>query len=199
MAEVTAIFLHSEGILAHASLRSMIEAKAAAEVEGVRVELLVIADCPRSGTRDYLGIAQGLGARVMEVDVDDLGLARNAAVAVCTTRFLAFLDGDDLWAPRWLVRAHAAAMREPRDVLWHPEASLYFRTSTSSVQSNASRHGRRGGRLDCTCAVQLMDVSDLRIARHLLARTVSLNQPTRWTWLRGLVLECRDDRQWNSA
>jgi glycosyltransferase involved in cell wall biosynthesis len=127
MTEITAILnLHREGILAHASLRSIIGAKAAAEDEGVGVEILVVADCSDSGTRDYLGIAQSVGARVLEVDVDDLGLARNAAVAACTTRYMAFLDGDDLWAPRWLVGAHAAAMREPRDVIWHPEASLYF-------------------------------------------------------------------------
>jgi glycosyltransferase involved in cell wall biosynthesis len=127
MTEVTAILnVHREGILAHDSLSSMIRAKAAAEAEDVGVEILVVADCPDSVTRDYLRMARSLGARVLELDVDDLGLARNAAVAECTSRFVAFLDGDDLWGPQWLVLAHAAAMREPREVIWHPEANLYF-------------------------------------------------------------------------
>jgi glycosyltransferase involved in cell wall biosynthesis len=127
MTEITAVLnVHGEGILAHASLLSMLAAKRVAEADGISVEVVVAADCPDAKTRDYLPTARRLGARILELDADDLGLARNAAVAASSGRFVAFLDGDDLWSGRWLAAAHAAAMRDGAGVVWHPEASLFF-------------------------------------------------------------------------
>jgi glycosyltransferase involved in cell wall biosynthesis len=118
--------LHGEGLLAHSSLISMVRAKAAAEPLGVSVELLVVADCPTDATRDYLQTADGLGVRCLVVDVDDLGLARNAAVAATESAHVAFLDGDDIYSDNWYLLAFEAASRDDRNVIWHPEANLYF-------------------------------------------------------------------------
>ncbi|MDZ7839285.1 MAG: glycosyltransferase family A protein [Gammaproteobacteria bacterium] len=45
------------------------------------------------------------GTARVEVDYGDQGLARNDAVAHSTGRYIAMLDGDDLWQRNWLVLA----------------------------------------------------------------------------------------------
>jgi glycosyltransferase involved in cell wall biosynthesis len=125
MTSITAILnVHCEGTLARGSLLSIANARKVAEASGVTVDVIAVADCSDQQTLDVLTEAQGV--RVVETGVDDLGLARNVGAAEATGRYLAFLDGDDLWGPRWLRGAYEAAQAESRSVVWHPEASLYF-------------------------------------------------------------------------
>ena len=124
---ITAVLnVHREGSLAGNSLRSLVQAREAAGAAGIEVEILVAADCSDADTLNYLKIAPKLGARVLELSVDDLGMARNAAVAAGRGRFFAFLDGDDLWCRDWLVKAYRSAMAAREITIWHPEANLYF-------------------------------------------------------------------------
>jgi glycosyltransferase involved in cell wall biosynthesis len=125
MTDITAVLnVHREGSLARGSLLSIVGARRAAEAAGIAVQVLAVADCSDRDTLDIL--AETAGVQILQTSVDDLGLARNVGVAAATGRYIAFLDGDDLWGPRWLLGAYEAAMREPRAVVWHPEASLYF-------------------------------------------------------------------------
>lgn len=125
--DITAVLnVHREGLLAHNSLQSMVQARAAAAAAGVSVEILIAADCPDAATRNYLAIAPKLEASVLELPVDDLGMARNAAVAAGGGRFFAFLDGDDLWCRDWLIKAYRCALSAAAPAVWHPEANLYF-------------------------------------------------------------------------
>ncbi len=125
MTEITAILnVHREGILAHSSLLSIADARQMAEASGIGVEVLAIADCSDRSTLDTLALAAGV--KVLETSVDDLGLARNVGVGAAKGRYLAFLDGDDLWGRCWLRAAYEAARTESRPVVWHPEACLYF-------------------------------------------------------------------------
>lgn len=125
MTHITAVLnVHREGRLAVGSLRSIAGARQLAEAVGLTVEVVAIADCSDRATLDVL--AEAAGVRVVETEVDDLGLARNVGVAEAAGRYIAFLDGDDLWGPHWLLAAYQAAMAESRLVVWHPEASLYF-------------------------------------------------------------------------
>lgn len=122
---ITAVLnVHHEGIVAHASLLSMAAARQAAEAAGIVVEILVVADCSDRATLDYLSGAAGV--RLIETAVDDLGCARNVAVAAAQGRFIAFLDGDDLWSRNWLLEAFRMATQGAQATVWHPEASLFF-------------------------------------------------------------------------
>jgi glycosyltransferase involved in cell wall biosynthesis len=121
---ITAVLnVHREGILAHASVLSIARARQVAEAAGIAVEVIAVADCSDRATLDTL--AEANGVRVLETNVDDLGLARNAGVAAATGKYIAFLDGDDLWGPNWLLAAYEAALNASA-VIWHPEASLFF-------------------------------------------------------------------------
>jgi glycosyltransferase involved in cell wall biosynthesis len=125
LSQITAVLnVHREGTLARGSLLSIALARQAAAAAGISVEVVAVADCSDRITLDILAGAEGV--QVIETDVDDLGLARNVGVATATGRYVAFLDGDDLWGPNWLLAAYQAAMAESRAVVWHPEASLYF-------------------------------------------------------------------------
>ena len=125
MTDVSAILnVHREGVLAQASLLSMGHAAEQARAAGLTVEIIAMADCTDQATLDVL--ARHPGVRVVETGVNDLGLARNEGVREAQGRYLTFLDGDDLWGPGWILRAHAAAIRAAEPAVWHPEASLLF-------------------------------------------------------------------------
>ncbi len=125
MSQITAVLnVHREGALAHGSLQSIALARQAAAAAGISVEVLAVADNSDRATLDILAGAEDV--RVLETDFADLGLARNAGVAAAAGRYIAFLDGDDLWGPNWLVAAYRAAVADSAAVVWHPEVNLYF-------------------------------------------------------------------------
>jgi hypothetical protein len=119
------VTLHREGLLAAATLASAFEAAEFARVKGKTVRLLAVLDQPDAVTRSVLESWRH-GLDVLEVVSGDVGLNRNAAVAALSARFLTMLDGDDLWAPDWLVAAHTSACAGPPGAVWHPEANFYF-------------------------------------------------------------------------
>ena len=71
--------------------------------EDVQLEVVVVDEASSDGTREGLGELDDPRLRVVCHDVPRrLPGARNAGVAVAGGRWLAFLDDDDVWAPRKL-------------------------------------------------------------------------------------------------
>jgi len=127
MTDITAVLTaHREAAMAGVSLRSMIEAVAAAERGGIDVEMLVMLDNPDPMTRAVFSDADVHGWSVHEVSYADQGKVRNDAVRTSRGRYIAFLDGDDLWSENWLVEAHALCESEPGKVIAHPEVNWFF-------------------------------------------------------------------------
>ena len=124
--DISAIInFHDEGPLAHASLKSAAAAKAFAERQGLRVEVIAVADKPDDATLNILSQAPGID-RLLTLAHGDPALARNSGVEVAAGKWIAFLDGDDLWGDNWLSAAHDFALKDGRDVILHPLASIYF-------------------------------------------------------------------------
>jgi glycosyltransferase involved in cell wall biosynthesis len=118
--------LHREGYIALPSLRSARAAVAAAVERGRSARLLIVID---SGDELTTALARRWARAdeiVEEVDFRDLALARNHAAARSDSEWVSYLDGDDLWHANWLTSALDAAGAETRQVVWHPELSIYF-------------------------------------------------------------------------
>ena len=126
MTDVTAIITaHGEGAIAGLSLRSMADAAALARANGATVDLLAMLDRPDAPTR-RLFAETGVEIEVLACDFGDQGAARNLATRHARGRFLAFLDGDDLWSENWLVAGLAEARRTDPPAIVHPEANWFF-------------------------------------------------------------------------
>jgi glycosyltransferase involved in cell wall biosynthesis len=77
-----------------------------------------------------LGEVGAQGGRLLEVSHGDQAPVRNDAVRESRGRFIAFLDGDDLWTENWLVASRALCAAEPRTIA-HPYADWVFGESHS--------------------------------------------------------------------
>jgi glycosyltransferase involved in cell wall biosynthesis len=129
MSDITAVInLHAEGALAQAAFRSTARAKAFAESRGLSVEVLAVLDRPDAATLEFAKQCDLVEFTALQVDLGDIGSARNAGAAAARGEWLSFLDGDNLWAENWLVAAHAAAVKDSRSIVWRPQVRLGFGT-----------------------------------------------------------------------
>lgn len=119
---------HREGVFALSALASLNDLVAVARAAGLTVQTQAILDRPDELTKRILEIRGQWIDQVKEVSFGDLGLSRNAGIDLARGRFLAFLDGDDLWGEHWLRAAFAAATAPtaPRQAAWHPEYLYVF-------------------------------------------------------------------------
>jgi len=129
--DITAIVnLHAEGELARSTFASIVRAKSFAEGRALVVEALAVLDQPTRDTLRFIESYGGMEFRAMQVSYGDLGQARNAGVEQAGGKWIAFIDGDDLWAQNWLAEAHAAATSDARPIIWHPQGLLVFGEKT---------------------------------------------------------------------
>jgi len=125
--DITAIVnLHAEGELASPTFASIARAKSFAEDQAIVVEALAVLDQPTKDTLRFIESYGGMEFRAMQVSYGDLGQARNAGVEQASGKWIAFIDGDDLWAENWLASAYAAATSDARPIIWHPLGLLIF-------------------------------------------------------------------------
>lgn len=127
--DVTAIItMFREGILAHPTIKSAIVAVEEAKQRGISAEIMLNLDNTDDETRD---ICTNLAnehdiIRIFEHNEDDLGLSRNIGIQNCESKYVTFLDGDDLWGKDWIWRCYESAEASEEDVVWHPEINVVF-------------------------------------------------------------------------
>jgi hypothetical protein len=120
------IVFHDEGVHALAALASMKDGVDLALAEGLTVETCAVLDRPSRETRNLVQRRGSWLDSVNEVSFGDLGLTRNAAAQAANGRFIALLDGDDLWGQRWIADAYRCAAKRREPAVWHPEFIYLF-------------------------------------------------------------------------
>lgn len=123
------LLLHRERGFALPALASLRDVVDVARGAGIAVETQAILDRADDVTRHIVGACGPWIDIVQEVSFGDPASARNAGTRLAHGRFLAFLDGDDLWGEQWLKAAFAAATKisAPQETIWHPEHLYVFR------------------------------------------------------------------------
>lgn len=126
MTAITAILTaHKEGVLLGPSLSSFLAAIGEARPAGLATEGIVMLDRPDATTRAQAATAPA-EICVMECDVGDPGLARNAGAEAAAGGFVAYLDGDDLWSSNWLRDAHAFCSAQAEPIVAHSQMTLFL-------------------------------------------------------------------------
>lgn len=138
MFDITVIIVfHKEGEHALPALSSMAELVSSAREAGLQVEARAVLDRPNAQTRRFVASRGGWLDEIEEVSFGDPGLTRNEAAKSAKGKFLAFLDGDDLWGSDWLTLAYLAATASgsPSNAIWHPESMYLFYSRDFDRQS----------------------------------------------------------------
>tara|TARA_B100000809_G_scaffold234805_1_gene252566 strand:- start:355 stop:1116 length:762 start_codon:yes stop_codon:yes gene_type:complete len=129
----TVITAHAEGSLIHATCMSVKEAIDFAGLQGIKNQVLVIIDKGSTETIEYFNEQAFDWLTVSSVDFGDPGASRNFAGTLATGKYIAFVDGDDLWSHNWLTEAFRFCQSDNRDIICHPAMNLYFGTEEPIV------------------------------------------------------------------
>lgn len=140
------IVFHGERELAVPALASFKDMVADARAAGIFVEARAMLDKADDVTRRLVHAHGADLDDIREVAFGDLGSVRNEGARIARGRYLAFVDGDDLWGRDWLTRAYRDATRseDPMHTVWHPEVLLAFwasdcdRSSTTTTPSDGA-------------------------------------------------------------
>lgn len=117
---------HREGSLIYRSLKSARRTIDYTRACGLEVELIVVLDRPDEDTQQVVERELREDGNLHIVDFGDTAKSRNHGVGVARGRYIAFLDGDDLWCRSWLVDAFLLCHNHSRETVIHPEFSVYF-------------------------------------------------------------------------
>lgn len=118
---------HKEGYLAQSTILS---ARAAAEYFIKRglgeINVVAVIDSGDEITRNVVYQNDDFIDVIEDVNYRDLAQSRNHGVSTANGRFVAFLDGDDLWGESWLVRAYEYSLSITAPTVLHTEYFIAF-------------------------------------------------------------------------
>lgn len=125
-----AITVHTEGLLAHKTMRSVFRSLKKLQEFRKSYEIVVNIDNGDKITKDYFKRYKGQDAvRVFENTFGDAGPSRNFLVQKSRGHFVAFVDGDDLVSENWFIEALKILDKEEKETIVFPEAVLTFGTT----------------------------------------------------------------------
>lgn len=127
----------SQKHLLSGALKSIERATRHANRAGISTEILVI----KHGSDEKTGtwLQQESTHRTLDVPEGCLGTARNRAVQQTTGKYVAFVDGTDIWSRNFLVEASSCDQRSTRPTVWRPYASVGFADQYDQISQYSLR------------------------------------------------------------
>ncbi len=117
---------HDEDFLIGATVSSLLDCVTKAEQSGLSVEVIFTLDKPTATTKRIVEHhADTIQCAVYQFDYGDQGLVRNSSVKKTTGRYVAFLDGDDLFGFDW-IRCGCNVLDNSDGGVVHPELNIFF-------------------------------------------------------------------------
>lgn len=125
---------HSEGLVAHKTMRSIFSALEKVVAAGYTFEIIVHIDDGDVETKEYFKrYKNDKRVRVFENRFKDTGSSRNFAVKKAQGKYITFLDGDDLISDNWYLEAIKLLEESEEEIIVHPEAVLTFGVEQPNV------------------------------------------------------------------
>lgn len=92
----------------------------------ISAELIFVRDNADDATIFFTDEFCQENSQVLNASFGDLGLARNRGATAATGKYLAFVDGDDLWSQNWLISAIKFAEVQAKNCILHTESAILF-------------------------------------------------------------------------
>jgi glycosyltransferase involved in cell wall biosynthesis len=124
---------HHEGRLAHPTMRSVFRTAAYANEHGIKTEVIVVLDKPDGKTENYFKTFHNDGI-IYTSDFGDPALSRNYGVSIAKGKYIAFLDGDDLFGRQWITEAYSQAESNIERCVYYPEYVVFFESENIIVK-----------------------------------------------------------------
>ncbi len=119
--------LHNEGLMAYPCLQSVINSCSKFyQVTSKSSEIILILDHPNELTLEITNNKVFKSFKRYIIDEKDLSSSRNFGVSKASGRYVAFIDGDDLWGDDWLWRSYQTYETFNQPVVLHPEMNYIF-------------------------------------------------------------------------
>lgn len=116
---------HAEGLIAHKTMLSVIDAVAQLEKASITYEVLISIDNGDDETNKYFDRYRDMPHyRVLDVNFRGLSESRNNASKEATGKYITFLDADDLISANWFLEGYRLAVKTGS--ITHPEYSITF-------------------------------------------------------------------------
>lgn len=124
------ITCHSEGVIAYRGIHAWQRTRIYAREHGIDSELIAVLD--RANDETFRAIIDHQPQleinRVITTSYGDPGPARNDAISLVTTPYVAIADADDLPSLNWITEALRVHHKTKKIAVVHPEISVYFGT-----------------------------------------------------------------------
>ena len=127
------VVCHDEANLLVPTLKSVQIAADFANSFGVTTDIHIVIDKPDEQTSEIARSDIVKDAKIHVVEFGDLALSRNHGIQNAKGKYIALVDGDDLWCESWITDAFLTAEGEQRKCIYHPEYNFVFGNNEDHV------------------------------------------------------------------
>ena len=120
------LLTHNEGVLVHSTVVAVEKMRTIAAQHEITTEVLVMMDNVSVETKEYFLSQNQLDYEYFEVSFGECGSPRNEGVKHAKGKYIAIVDGDDLFSSNYLLEAYLLAEKNTLSAIYHAEFAIAF-------------------------------------------------------------------------